>query len=221
MLRTSGLICLNWYDWNRALVQMHGTPLPSSGLICLNWYDWNIFHLYRFCMVTCVGIDLPELIRLKLSPRSISRVINASVGIDLPELIRLKLHTYYLYHNLIVRSGLICLNWYDWNYINSISLWILCNAVGIDLPELIRLKLVRTKCALYCFVCCRDWSARIDTIETIPLYVVSPTTIPRRDWSAWIDTIETLWNKIFSTSLYRVGIDLPDLFKRKFLVMPE
>ena len=39
----SGLICLNWYDWN-FLTYMSTLPsIFSSGLICLNWYDWNRF----------------------------------------------------------------------------------------------------------------------------------------------------------------------------------
>ena len=44
----------------------------------------------------------------------------------------------------------------------------------------------------------------------------------RRDWSAWIDTIETQFSQILWKRLnLPVGIDLPELFKRKFLVMPE
>ena len=86
----SGLICLNWYDWNYFPSFREGRCFLWSGLICLNWYDWNRFQLflvhlqclrrdwsawidtietrcyglYGF-MFKCVGIDLPELIRLK------------------------------------------------------------------------------------------------------------------------------------------------------------
>ena len=57
-----------------------------------------------------VGIDLPELIRLKPNPSRYIQMLYNLVGIDLPELIRLK-HLYdgtsYIFSIL---SGLICLN---------------------------------------------------------------------------------------------------------------
>ena len=38
----------------------------------------------------------------------------------------------------------------------------------------------------------RDWSAWIDTIETLSFALSFSSDIPSgRDWSAWIDTIET------------------------------
>ena len=63
-----------------------------------------------------VGIDLPELIRLKPNRHCRYTKLLNNVGIDLPELIRLKL-------------GITI------PIVTSIS------NVGIDLPELIRLKL--------------------------------------------------------------------------------
>ena len=146
----SGLICLNWYDWNSVNVfscifnDFHSRDwsawidtietwllrvLPRffrsgrdwsawiAGLICLNWYDWN----------------LTEFLSLK----------------------SIEVH----------KSGLICLNWYDWNSIRFPSLKARRSLVGIDLPELIRLKpsaWFRKNMQFYR----RDWSAWIDTIET-------------------------------------------------------
>ena len=57
-----------------------------------------------------VGIDLPELIRLKLSCEIVNYFIFTIVGIDLPELIRLKLKLIYLSFMIFTLSGLICLN---------------------------------------------------------------------------------------------------------------
>ena len=114
----SGLICMNWYDWNSPLSALQVFEEPtSSGLICMNWYDWNFSeHDIGIDLVAEVGIDLHELIRLKHhaypGKPCTGRI---QVGIDLHELIRLKL----LYHKnnsmLLTASGLICMNWYDWN----------------------------------------------------------------------------------------------------------
>ena len=137
-----------------------------SGLICLNWYDWNAFNSAALWIILPeVGIDLPELIRLKLMVHHIIRfqlklgrdwsawidtietrdsglqfTIVCMVGIDLPELIRLKQMFNKMSPKVKQMSGLICLNWYDWNY------------TGFNYTS-IRL-------------CSRDWSAWIDTIET-------------------------------------------------------
>ena len=157
-----------------------------SGLICLNWYDWN--SLVRVCWVkfTNVGIDLPELIRLKRYWNLFLTIRIINVGIDLPELIRLKpRETTQPKADSKPKSGLICLNWYDWNanrlmsacaaaagrdwsaWIDTIetqSLTILpvkIKVVGIDLPELIRLKLVAVISALAVFaksgLICLNW----------------------------------------------------------------
>ena len=88
----SGLICLNWYDWNSASVgNPHKNVIFTSGLICLNWYDWNLFLCsFTIMQSSRVGIDLPELIRLKPLYRYSPVGNKYTVGIDLPELIRLK-----------------------------------------------------------------------------------------------------------------------------------
>ena len=138
----SGLICLNWYDWNnkKEPCVLHSSTM--SGLICLNWYDWNTESFHRRKTDVLVGIDLPELIRLKRKFIRYHMFSCPVVGIDLPELIRLKHNKFITRQQLNnAMSGLICLNWYDWNYINLYAL--------TD-PNL-----------------CRDWSAWIDTIETI------------------------------------------------------
>ena len=139
----SGLICMNWYDWNQsdscAYESLHDCSrdwsawidtietmatasinffLLGSGLICMNWYDWNSVHYDTFASVFFyVGIDLHELIRLKHTPIKLNKKPLFIVGIDLHELIRLKRCSSKL--NL-----LFCLH------------------VGIDLHELIRLKLL-------------------------------------------------------------------------------
>ena len=131
---------MNWYDWNYVLVLMVFSTISRrdwsawidtietssefnssiisstvSGLICMNWYDWNHTQCRVCCLCTAVGIDLHELIRLKLLR-----------DIDLA----------FAY---IPTSGLICMNWYDWNYTLNNILNIIVG-VGIDLHELIRLK---------------------------------------------------------------------------------
>ncbi len=140
------------------------TVYPRSGLICLNWYDWNPAPFVLAVTTTLVGIDLFGLIRLKLCHRNFQLLryipgrdwsvwidtietsipwmskpnINA-VGIDLSGLIRLKrvrVEDVYSRHrrdwsvlidtietklfkslslSRIWPSGLICLDWYDWN----------------------------------------------------------------------------------------------------------
>ena len=142
---------------------------------------------------------------------------SSRVGIDLHELIRLKLMIpVSFWIPGIHLSGLICMNWYDWNMIQFC--WVLNpnRTVGIDLHELIRLKPVFLASCHYVNGC-RDWSVWIDTIETTqhvaltaafhePVGIDLPELIrlkqgyePHiwgydascRDWSAWIDTIET------------------------------
>ena len=111
------------------------------------------------------------------------------VGIDLPELIRLKQLTFIIFQQSKYSSGLICLNWYDWNVQ-------ICFNKSHD-------------CS------CRDWSAWIDTIETSHTWVLFLACFHRRDWSAWIDTIETRKRPISIQVLRSVGIDLPELIRLK------
>ena len=87
-------------------------------------------------------------------------------------------------------SGLICLDWYDWNPWSIPFWWIGDYYVGIDLFGLIRLK---------------------------PLFIkrVIPFHKSRRDWSVWIDTIETVHNFYGQFSDLRVGIDLFGLIRLK------
>ena len=137
---------------------------------CRDWSAWidtietSIKDVNKVIVEITVGIDLPELIRLKpKEPQSWSHN-RVQVGIDLPELIRLKLYRWFKTWLPRQMSGLICLNWYDWNFVllcNKIknhyrrdwSAWIdtietttsvtmssKSKSVGIDLPELIRLK---------------------------------------------------------------------------------
>ena len=57
-----------------------------------------------------VGIDLPELIRLKHILQREFINPHVAVGIDLPELIRLKLGFNKMNSVIQIESGLICLN---------------------------------------------------------------------------------------------------------------
>ena len=164
----SGLICLNWYDWNGSRYSLVCRSLFSSGLICLNWYDWNLIE------VSCRGYvkHSSGLICLNWYDWNVSLV---------------KCKNHYLW-----MSGLICLNWYDWNIPTMSVSWMFLLIVGIDLPELIRLKRYQKKKKL-CWKnsTSRDWSAWIDTIETFHNKLSRFPLLHRRDWSAWIDTIET------------------------------
>ena len=139
----SGLICLDWYDWNQYgfplldLTQVHvgidlfglirlkrgfdremrQKVLTQSGLICLDWYDWNtgksVVKWNSFpCRDWSVWIDTIETI----TPSSMVMLDLAQVGIDLFGLIRLKLSSLTSYSGRTITSGLICLDWYDWNY---------------------------------------------------------------------------------------------------------
>ena len=238
----SGLICLNWYDWNTLVLVTEpsgwtdvGIDLPElirlkqSNGVC-NMVDERIVGIdlpelirlkhfkstFTFLRKT-VGIDLPELIRLKLFITCHVHFDWFFVGIDLPELIRLK-HSKIFYTIFIseLTSGLICLNWYDWNwYVFHLVRWNDCcrdwsawidtietiyiiktinhhTVVGIDLPELIRLKPLGNLLLLL-----HHLKVGIDLPELIrlkPASIVLSFTNAKpmgRDWSAWIDTIET------------------------------
>ena len=139
----SGLICLDWYDWNYQSFPLSSQTVLGSGLICLDWYDWNNFSfLILKNAFFVVRIDLFGLIRLKQSEHSL----------DL---------------GLQIMSGLICLDWYDWNVLThsrSFSWVLYCQdwSVWIDTIETLRIPFV------YRFhILCQDWSVWIDTIETI------------------------------------------------------
>ena len=140
-----------------------------SGLICLNWYDWNLaYSTNPFSFLTQVGIDLPELIRLKLENQRRNYCHFTVVGIDLPELIRLKptvLH-------FMKKSYVTC---------RDLSAW-------IDTIETLT-----TQYPVQSSLWSRDWSALIDTIETSTnVWACFWFLNVGRDWSAWIDTIETI-----------------------------
>ena len=111
-----------------------------------------------------VGIDLPELIRLKHRGTGQGWTVlllrrDRSAWIDTISWLLC------LDQPCKLWSGLICLNWYDWN--NVITITLLGSSLG------------------------RDWSAWIDTIETVDCFVLISHASYGRDWSAWIDTIET------------------------------
>ena len=138
----SGLICLDWYDWNFCAAFIAATEHLLSGLICLDWYDWNLLipllviihgpcrdwsvwidtietHLFdsfwKFSYI--VGIDLFGLIRLKPCNTGMYISDPSAVGIDLFGLIRLKRkYTCFGVTSGTLLSGLICLDWYDWNF---------------------------------------------------------------------------------------------------------
>ena len=191
---TSGLICLDWYDWNFLACNPAFTGVVVSGLICLDWYDWNQEYplsivLVESCRDWSVGIDLSGLIRLKLyhhlSKPSKFYCRDWSVWIDTIETMD---------HNIIlrilIRSGLICLDWYDWN---------MCFFYR-----------ARNKCF------CRDWSVWIDTIETgtsyetrvVPVLMSGLICLDWYDWNAVIAIIIYLWE-------IQVGIDLSGLIRLK------
>ena len=164
--KRSGLICLNWYDWNTDFLMQLRSPFDSSGLICLNWYDWN----------RAIGVD----------DLTIKSCRDWSAWIDTIETLRCgeKLQ------KPLSRSGLICLNWYDWN-LRKASVCVLYAGVGIDLPELIRLKPDFSVPRIS-----SRYNVGIDLPELIRLKLMVHHIIRfqlklGRDWSAWIDTIET------------------------------
>ena len=96
-------------------------------------------------------------------------------------------------------------------------LWTLKQLVGIDLHELIRLK-QSNRSTWWWYTCiCRDWSAWIDTIETLFDCLSLPLTKTGRDWSAWIDTIETKALTVLYPYSSLVEIDLHELIRLKLL----
>ena len=196
-----------------------------------------MFRCYSLIMP--VGIDLPELIRLKLTYAGSEGPDDNKVGIDLPELIRLKLRYFRKVKVLSSQSGLICLNWYDWNVSVQIPLQVIWWEVGIDLPELIRLKRVFFFSDRSNFSTSRDWSAWIDTIETIIISSDNLISILSGliclNWYDWNNVLRYKsdrssyrsgliclnwydWNNFGNDHSYHdcnVGIDLPELIRLK------
>ena len=137
----AGLICLNWYDWNTAII-------TNSKCIswCRDWSAWIDTIETHMCYRTLhhpslVGIDLPELIRLKLYiPFNNGSVFitgrDWSAWIDTIET------------SCISVPYFVCTNGRDW------SAW-------IDTIETSSISGIVWKVNH-----CRDWSAWIDTIET-------------------------------------------------------
>ena len=162
----SGLICLDWYDWNPQNLSPHVLSSTSgrdwsvwidtieTGLLLPPWHrrhhvGIDLSELIRLKLLTfrqidscpMVGIDLFGLIRLKLLLVTGGHIIHLNVGINLSWLIRLKLvgsrNSYVsviwvgIDLSWLIRlkplpgtkvgvvtmssSGLICLDWYDWN----------------------------------------------------------------------------------------------------------
>ena len=165
-LSWSGLICMNWYDWNidfiariqtvnklvgidlHELIRLKRLPVKSGLLILLNGRDWSAWidtietqiSSYFYCLVEIVGIDLHELIRLKLFISLICKLMFKKSGLICMNWYDWN-HLYQMYALIIVAvSGLICMNWYDWNCSKTEHCHNNCNNVGIDLHELIRLK---------------------------------------------------------------------------------
>ena len=139
----------------------------------MNWYDWNLKGHLRCSKLIHRRRDWSAWIDTIETPAHSSNHFRYNlVGIDLHELIRLKLINPFAIANEFQWSGLICMNWYDWNdFAGKPSFsWILR----------------------------RDWSAWIDTIETWHLLQVTVPILRRRDWSAWIDTIETSSSIVFT-----------------------
>ena len=161
-----------------------------------------------------VGIDLPELIRLKLFyTKTLFRWScgrrDWSAWID-----TIETPSIFDFFSVFKSSGLICLNWYDWNY-SAVQALHLPYLVGIDLPELIRLKHTSFY-SLNSYL----YPVGIDLPELIRLkqynYFSSFLVSLCRDWSAWIDTIETLQQMLhYPRMLSPVGIDLPELIRLK------
>ena len=234
------MICLNWYDWNvNSLMNVSEEYKSRDWSAWIDTIETSLFWALLLVCLIPVGIDLPELIRLKPLRNAHFQDFRLAVGIDLPELIRLKpfklvivlirhlrrdwsawidtietmlprfanrdpdcrrdwsawidtietLVSDDVFGWLISRSGLICMNWYDWNLYLALLGMKVSSVVGIDLHELIRLK------------------PRFSKTQLLNIF--------SRDWSAWIDTIETFSYGWFWCYLHQVGIDLHELIRLK------
>ena len=193
----SGLICLDWYDWNlflwlrfRLFLLLVGIDLsglirlkPSfhwscehsrdwSGLICLDWYDWNT-NVEKNAPVNSLKSGLICLdwydwnAKTGIVCPSVIQSRDWSVWIDTIETV---LELKYC-HTSSIMSGLICLDWYDWNLIS------------------------KTMCItkfLWSGLICLDWyDWNVNTFCDS-----NNITFSGRDWSVWIDTIETGYSYI-------------------------
>ena len=189
---TSGLICLDWYDWNvSSLFFELNTELNLSGLICLDWYDWNEIGLSTNHQALIYSRDWSVWIDTIETPKTIgNHLCHRVVGIDLFGLIRLK-------HG------------------RSSSSFSVRTLVGIDLFGLIRLKLAFLRISFTWVGKRRDWSVWIDTIETKRSYAQQWYCMECRDWSVWIDTIETTCHAKSEVFYDAVGIDLFGLIRLK------
>ena len=167
-----------------------------SGLICLDWYDWNVgTPALANCSISSVGIELFGLIRLKLLEfLPILRFLTCrdwSVWIDtiettsvtdLPSRIRwgrdwsvwidtIETQTVPDWVRHSQWSGLICLDWYDWNI--PINKELDCVPfVGFDLFGLIRLKLSYEKDCIF-----HPTFVGIDLSRFIRLKIIKGTAI--------------------------------------------
>ena len=218
----SGLICLDWYDWNTIFA-----PFPLVWLFRRDWSVWidtietQVLKQLIFPPVN-VGIDLSELIRLKLRNYFLPNNHLMLVGIVLSELIRLKQVKVFC-----------CYFWYlfkgrDWSvWIDTIEtfpdlclnmLWCI---VGIDLFGLIRLKLRHTHDKDSAFLTesgliCLDW---YDWNQNF--WPKSGKFLSRRDWSVWIDTIETPLVERFAPFLQESGLICLDWYDWKLSKEPQ
>ena len=108
----SGLICLDWYDWNAFLLDCNNVSfVTKSGLICLDWYDWNwVLQENRIALQAVSGLICLDWYDWNNNETDHTNPSLYIVGIDLFGLIRLK------------RSGSFCLQTRD--YSRDWSVWI-------------------------------------------------------------------------------------------------
>ena len=111
---------MNWYDWNKGSQEYK----EAWALVGIDLHELirlkHDFFSSLALLLAAVGIDLHELIRLKLNRTLQHQQRSLHVGIDLHELIRLKHDWYNGFLYYLYGSGLICMNWYDWNLSVSI-----------------------------------------------------------------------------------------------------
>ena len=141
-LLQSGLICLDWYDWNILDLPQSFIILPSRDWsVWIDTIETQVLLWEQSSIHSHVGIDLFGLIRLKpwTSPSTLY-AFAILVRIDLFGLIRLKHKCSLIGPHCFDRSGLICLDWYDWNICRGWLYHIEFCQVRIDLFGLIRLK---------------------------------------------------------------------------------
>ena len=217
----SGLICMNWYDWNliyfehicwqhfvvgidlhelirlkhskRQCLVLHST---LSGLICMNWYDWNndswnsITHIW-IGRDWSAWIDTIETEQFNVMLWTVMKCRDWSAWIDT---IETRYHEWTLKYFTL--SGLICMNWYDWNTTKHRSMVINTNG--------------------------RDWSAWIDTIETtyafIKLFTGHLVGIDLHELIRLKPGTQECWERLL---VCLVGIDLHELIRLKPYLTPS